>query len=194
MSTKQMKFDTAAQRGVQERRGPDRPGGRRDHGPDRSQRRGPEVLRRPGRSPRTASPSPRRSSCPQPFENMGAKMVNEVAKKTADVAGDGTTTATVLAQAIFSEGLRHVTAGANAVAIQRGINDAAAVASEAIEEMAREVQGQGRPSQDRDRLRQPRRARSARSSPRRSTRSAPKASSRSRRARRPRRRSSTSRA
>jgi len=62
---------------------------------------------------------------PQPFENMGAKMINQVAKKTSDVAGDGTTTATVLAQAIYSEGLRHVTAGANAVTVQRGINQAA---------------------------------------------------------------------
>ena len=48
----------------------------------------------------------------QPFENMGAKMINEVAKKTSDVAGDGTTCATVLARSIFTEGLRHVTAGA----------------------------------------------------------------------------------
>jgi len=60
-----------------------------------------------------------------PFQNMGAKMVVEVAKKTSDKAGDGTTTATVLAQAIFNEGLRHTTAGANPMAIQRGINAAA---------------------------------------------------------------------
>ena len=78
---------------------------------------------------------------PQPFENMGAKMVNEVAKKTADLAGDGTTTATVLAQAIFSEGLRHVTAGANPVMLQRGINQAAKVAGEAIDEMASQCRG-----------------------------------------------------
>jgi len=63
-----------------------------------------------------------------PFQNMGAKMVVEVAKKTADKAGDGTTTATVLAQAIYSEGLRHVASGANAMALQRGITAAAAVA------------------------------------------------------------------
>src|SRR6266404_2629780 len=56
-----------------------------------------------------------------PFENMGAQMVREVASKTSDVAGDGTTTATVLAQAIFSEGLRNVTAGANPTSLQRGI-------------------------------------------------------------------------
>ncbi len=73
---------------------------------------------------------------PEPFESMGAKMVNEVAKKTADKAGDGTTAATVLAQAIFTEGLRHVAAGANPVHIQRGINAAADAASQAIDAMA----------------------------------------------------------
>jgi chaperonin GroEL len=59
-----------------------------------------------------------------PFENMGAQMVKEVAAKTSDVAGDGTTTATVLAQAIFKEGLRNVTAGADPMALQRGIGTA----------------------------------------------------------------------
>ena len=58
------------------------------------------------------------------FENMGAKLVNEVASKTSDIAGDGTTTATVLAQAIFSEGLRNITAGSNPAAIRRGIDKA----------------------------------------------------------------------
>jgi len=78
---------------------------------------------------------------PDAFENMGAKMVQQVAKKTADVAGDGTTAATVLAHAIFVEGLKHVTVGANAVAVQRGINDAAAVASEAILASAAKCRG-----------------------------------------------------
>src|SRR5207244_10365090 len=55
------------------------------------------------------------------YENMGAQMVREVASKTSDVAGDGTTTATVLAQAIFREGLRNVTAGANPMGLKRGI-------------------------------------------------------------------------
>jgi len=77
----------------------------------------------------------------QPFENMGAKMINQVAKKTADVAGDGTTCATVLAHAIYTQGLRHVTAGASPMAIQRGINEAAKVASEAVEEMAKSCKG-----------------------------------------------------
>ncbi len=78
---------------------------------------------------------------PEPFESMGAKMVNEVAKKTADKAGDGTTAATVLAQAIFSEGLRHVTAGANPVHLQRGVNNAANAAAAAIDEMAVKCKG-----------------------------------------------------
>src|SRR6202522_3651611 len=62
---------------------------------------------------------------PQPFENMGAKLVNMVASKTGDVAGDGTTTATVLAEAIYLERLRTVTTGVNPVTIQRGIVKAA---------------------------------------------------------------------
>src|SRR5512146_2129781 len=61
---------------------------------------------------------------PDPIENMGAQMVKEVATKTSDLAGDGTTTATVLAQAIFREGLKNVTAGANPMAIKRGIDRA----------------------------------------------------------------------
>lgn len=78
---------------------------------------------------------------PEPFQNMGAKMVVEVAKKTSDKAGDGTTTATVLAQAIFNEGLRFVTAGANAVSLQRGINHAAETAAKAISDMAVKCKG-----------------------------------------------------
>ena len=80
-------------------------------------------------------------SLPDPFQSMGAKMVNEVAKRTADKAGDGTTAATVLAQAIFTEGLRHVTAGANPVQIQRGVNAAAAAAADAIDAMAVKCKG-----------------------------------------------------
>src|SRR5919108_2316647 len=62
---------------------------------------------------------------PQPFENMGAKLVNMVASKTGDVAGDGTTTAVVLAEAIYGEGLRYVMAGVNPVQVQRGVLKAA---------------------------------------------------------------------
>ncbi len=77
----------------------------------------------------------------EPFQNMGAKMINEVAKKTSDKAGDGTTTATVLAEAIYSEGLRHVTAGANPVALQRGISAATTAACNAIDELAIQCKG-----------------------------------------------------
>jgi len=73
---------------------------------------------------------------PNPFENMGAKMANQVASKTSDVAGDGTTTAVVLAEAILTEGLKNVTAGANPMAVKRGIDLAVAAAVEAIESMA----------------------------------------------------------
>jgi len=73
---------------------------------------------------------------PESFQNMGAKMVHQVAKKTADKAGDGTTAATVLAQAIFSQGLRHVTAGANPVELQRGINRAAQIAADEIDRIS----------------------------------------------------------
>ena len=76
-----------------------------------------------------------------PFENMGAKLLHEAANKTSDDAGDGTTTATVLAEAIFKEGLKMVAAGADPMAIQRGIERAAAAAAEAIGEMAKPVKG-----------------------------------------------------
>src|ERR1700740_1772054 len=67
---------------------------------------------------------------PDPFENMGAKLVNAVAQKTSDAAGDGTTTATILALAIYQEGLRNITAGANPMAVKRGIDKAVAKAVE----------------------------------------------------------------
>jgi chaperonin GroEL len=70
---------------------------------------------------------------PDPFENMGAKLVNAVAQKTSDTAGDGTTTATVLALAIYQEGLRSVSAGANPMSVKRGIDKAVAKAIEHIE-------------------------------------------------------------
>jgi chaperonin GroEL len=76
-----------------------------------------------------------------PFENMGAQLVKEVATKTNDVAGDGTTTATVLAQSLVREGLRNVAAGANPMSLKRGIDKAVAAAVAAIHEMSREVGG-----------------------------------------------------
>jgi chaperonin GroEL len=78
---------------------------------------------------------------PQPFENMGAKLVSAVASKTGDVAGDGTTTATVLAEAILSEGLKFVRTGVNPVLIQRGILKATEVAAEAISASSKKVKG-----------------------------------------------------
>jgi chaperonin GroEL len=78
---------------------------------------------------------------PQPFENMGAKMVNEVASKTSDVAGDGTTTAVVLAEAIFKDGLRNVAAGANPLLLKRGIDKAVEVCVEHIKSMSVKVKG-----------------------------------------------------
>src|SRR5881275_1740654 len=76
-----------------------------------------------------------------PLENMGAQMVKEVASKTSDVAGDGTTTATVLAQAIFREGVKTVAAGANPMAVKRGIERAVAAAVERIKELSKPVKG-----------------------------------------------------
>ena len=77
-----------------------------------------------------------------PLENMGAQMVREVASKTSDVAGDGTTTATILAQAIFREGVKAVAAGANPMALKRGIEKAVAVAVEEVKKMSKPVTGE----------------------------------------------------
>src|SRR5213592_672308 len=77
-----------------------------------------------------------------PYENMGAQMVKEVASKTNDVAGDGTTSATVLAEAIFEEGLKNVTAGANPIALKRGIDKAVAAVVEELKKRATPVKGQ----------------------------------------------------
>jgi len=76
-----------------------------------------------------------------PLENMGAQMVKEVASKTSDVAGDGTTTATVLAQAIYREGAKNVTAGANPMAIKRGIEQAVEVMTSELKRMSKPVSG-----------------------------------------------------
>jgi chaperonin GroEL len=76
------------------------------------------------------------------MENMGAQMVREVASKTSDVAGDGTTTATVLAQAIFREGVKNVAAGANPMAIKRGIETAVAAAIEELKKLSKPVKGE----------------------------------------------------
>ena len=78
---------------------------------------------------------------PDPLENMGAQMVREVASKTSDVAGDGTTTATVLAQALYREGARNVTAGANPMAIKRGIQHAVEAIVASLEAQSKPVSG-----------------------------------------------------
>src|SRR5437870_8853686 len=78
-----------------------------------------------------------------PWENMGAQLAKEVATKTNDVAGDGTTTATVLARAMVHEGMRNVAAGANPMALKKGIEKGVAAAVEFISKMARDVDGRG---------------------------------------------------
>ncbi|MBO0714454.1 MAG: chaperonin GroEL, partial [Acidimicrobiales bacterium] len=75
------------------------------------------------------------------FENMGAQLVKEVATKTNDVAGDGTTTATVLAQALVREGMRNVAAGANPMALKRGMDKAVSAVVDAIKDQARVIEG-----------------------------------------------------
>jgi chaperonin GroEL len=76
-----------------------------------------------------------------PYENMGAQMVKEVASKTSDIAGDGTTTATVLAQAIYREGIKNVTAGANPMALKRGIEKAVVAVVAEIKKQSKDVEG-----------------------------------------------------
>ncbi len=77
-----------------------------------------------------------------PLENMGAQLVKEVASKTSDVAGDGTTTATVLAQKLFAEGLKYVTAGANPTLIKKGIDQAVATVVDELKSLSRDVSGE----------------------------------------------------
>ncbi|NIP43625.1 MAG: chaperonin GroEL [candidate division Zixibacteria bacterium] len=81
------------------------------------------------------------------FENMGAQMVKEVASKTSDIAGDGTTTATIIAQAIYREGLKNVTAGANPMSVKRGIDRAVEAIVKELKELSRPVPGKNEISQ-----------------------------------------------
>src|SRR3954463_12647601 len=76
---------------------------------------------------------------PDPFENMGAKLVNAVAQKTSDVAGDGTTTATILALSVYQEGLRNITSGANPIAVKRGIDKAVAAVVAELEKFTKRL-------------------------------------------------------
>ena len=79
---------------------------------------------------------------PDPFENMGARMIREAASKTHDVAGDGTTTATVIAQRLIRDGFRYVTSGANPMHLKRGMEKALGKAVDVIAEAAKKVKGQ----------------------------------------------------
>jgi chaperonin GroEL len=108
------------------------------------------------------------------YENMGAQMVKEVASKTSTVAGDGTTTATILAEAIFEEGLKNITAGANAMQVKRGIDMAVEAIVEELARMSTPVESS---KQIEPRARPTRTSRSARNSPRPWTASAKTASS-----------------
>ena len=128
-----------------------------------------------------------------PLENMGAQMVREVASKTSDTAGDGTTTATVLAQAIYREGAKNVVAGANPMDIKRGIEKAVEAVTDGNQE---DVQAASAATWSRRSApsRRTTTRRSARSSPTRWTRSARTASSRLKKPRRSRPRSTSSRA
>jgi len=76
-----------------------------------------------------------------PYENMAAQLVKEVASKTADVAGDGTTTATILTQAIYTEGLKAIASGANPVYVKRGIDEAVKLVVEELKKASKEVSG-----------------------------------------------------
>src|SRR6266699_2083981 len=76
---------------------------------------------------------------PDPFENMGAKLVNAVAQKTSDIAGDGTTTATILALSIYQEGLRNITSGANPMAVQRGVEKAVQAVVAPLDKMSKKL-------------------------------------------------------
>src|SRR5262249_49072513 len=76
---------------------------------------------------------------PDPFENMGAKLVNAVAQKTSDAAGDGTTTATILALSLYQEGLRNITAGANPMAVKRGIDRAVGAGVEKLDSLSKKL-------------------------------------------------------
>src|SRR5580765_7061362 len=76
---------------------------------------------------------------PDPFENMGAKLVNAVAQKTSDVAGDGTTTATILALSIYQEGLRNITAGANPMSVKRGIDEAVEAVTAELDKLTKRL-------------------------------------------------------
>src|SRR5439155_147290 len=97
---------------------------------------GPGSFEKNARVPMALKAGAKEIELSDALENMGAQMVKEVATKTSDLAGDGTTTATVLAQAIFREGLKNVTAGVNPMALKRGIDSAVAAVVEDLKKMS----------------------------------------------------------
>lgn len=109
-------------------------------GPKGQDSRARQRLRRHPTSPKTASALPR-SDWLDPYENCGAQMVKEVATKTSDVAGDGTTTATLLAHTIYGEGLKRVVAGFDPGALYNGIKKAVTRATEELKNLSRKVDG-----------------------------------------------------
>src|SRR5204862_7720084 len=95
----------------------------------------------PATSPKDGGTVGKEIELPDAIENLGAQMVKEVATKTSDQAGDGTTTATVLAQAIFREGLKNVTAGANPMELKRGIDTAVEAVVEELKRLYKATSG-----------------------------------------------------
>src|SRR3954463_5610058 len=140
MAAKQMKFDTDARAEIAAGLSQLARAGKATLGP-----RGENVvLQKSYGSPRITKDGvtvSKEIELPQPFENMGAKLINMVASKTGDVAGDGTTTAVVLAESIMTEGMKYITSGVNPVLVQRGIMRASEVAAEAIQKLAKPVKG-----------------------------------------------------
>src|ERR1700675_4139044 len=142
MAAKQLKFGEDARRGLE--RGVDKladavsnPLGPKGHNVVLDKKWGPPTITNDGVT------IAKEVELDDPWENMGAQLAKEVATKTNDVAGDGTTTATVLARAMVHLGMKNVAAGANPMALKRGIEKAVAAAVEAIKNQARDVEGKG---------------------------------------------------
>ena len=134
MAHKELKYDAEARRALEDGRRRRRQRGQGHARPQGPLRRDRQEVRRTRPSPTTASRSLVRSRSRTPFENQGAQLVREVATATNDVAGDGTTTATVLAQRIVRDGLKNVAAGANPLALKRGIEKAVDQVVESIQQ------------------------------------------------------------
>ena len=141
MPSKELKFDEEARHALKDGVDTPRQRRRRDARPARPQRRARQELRPRRPSPRTASTVAREIELKDRFENMGAQLVKQVAVRTNEMAGDGTTTATVLAQAIFTDGMRVIAAGANPMAIRRGLEHGQRVVTGELRGLASPVEG-----------------------------------------------------